>query len=124
MNIFKNKNKLKKIADPRYLMGQVSHFLAHYLRLFTFVVIIALVGYCLYIWYGTIYQPEWSDSQKQAYIMKKGPETSFNQQGFEYDVEAAKKRAVESQKTLDNLTDIFRLNQGQNSSPNSTPAQK
>lgn len=111
MSILEKLKRIRKFSDPRYLANQAMVFSASYLRIITFLVVIGLVGYCIYLWYGTIYRPGWSDFQKQEYIKTKTPETTFNKNGFEYDISAFQLRAEESQKKLENLTDIFRLDQ-------------
>lgn len=102
-------SKFKKISDPKRDLKAAASFFGWSARLFAFLFAFSAVAYCVYLWYGTIYRPGWSDFQKQEYRKTKTIETVFNKGGFEYDVYAFQARAVESQKKLENLTDIFKL---------------
>jgi len=110
MNFLNKLKKIKEISKPSYLFKSLLYFSGRYIRVFTFLTALAAVGFCVYLWYGTIYRPQWSESQKNAYMKDKSQGTVFNEKGFEYDTAAAKDREEESQKNLDGLTDIFHLN--------------
>lgn len=101
--------KIKKFFKPSYLFGLGLRFFANYARVGIFLFAIILVGFCINIWYGTIYRPQWSDEQKNVYTQSKGQGTAFNERAFEYDVAAVNARKEESQKDFGTLVDIFRL---------------
>lgn len=109
MNFLSKLKKIKEVSKPSYLFKYLLYFSGRYIRGFTFLIALAAVAFCVYLWYGTIFRPQWSENQKKAYIKDKGQGTTFNEKGFEYDTAATKNRAEESQKNLSGLTDIFRL---------------
>ncbi|MFA7319555.1 MAG: hypothetical protein WC022_03110 [Parcubacteria group bacterium] len=109
MNILNKLKKIKEFSKPNYLFKYLLYFSGRYIRGFTFLIALAAVAFCVYLWYGTIYRPQWNENQKKAYIKDKSQGIVFNEKGFEYDTAAAKDRAEESRKDLSGLTDIFRL---------------
>ena len=109
ISIIENIKKMREALRPSSLAKGGARFLERYIRTFTFIVILALVSYCIYLWFSVIYRPEWSENQKQAYIKSKGQGTVFNEKGFAYDVATIKARNDESQRDLGTLVDIFRL---------------
>ena len=109
MDLSSSLKKINEASNPKYLARSLSHIFSRYIRLIAFIFVLALGGYGVYLWYGTIYRPQWSDDQTRQYIQSKGQGTSFNENGFERYVAIINGRAAESQKPLSGLTDIFRL---------------
>lgn len=109
MNFLKNIKNKQDFISPKNLAKIAANFFGRYARAFIFLVALALTGFCIDLWYHTIYRSGWNDEQKQEYIKNKGQGVVFNEKGFEYDVSAMRARQAESQKDLAESTDIFRL---------------
>ncbi len=109
MNFLQRFIKIKNISNPRFLLRSVLLFLGKSFRFFTFAIAVALVSYCVYIWYGSIYKAQWDDNQKQEYSKNKSQGVTFNKNGFSHNVAAVKFREDESQRDLGELKDIFNL---------------
>lgn len=109
MNFSKNIQKIKIVLNPKFLAKYLTSLLGRYIRLFTFLIVFGLVGFCIYLWYGTSYRPQWSENQVQTYMKDKGQGPVFNEKGFDYDVSSIRSREEESRNDFESLVDIFRL---------------
>ncbi|MDR3559006.1 MAG: hypothetical protein P4L62_01245 [Candidatus Pacebacteria bacterium] len=84
-------------------------FLGRWAKLLLLLLAVAGTAYCVYLWYIFIYNPGWSDVQKQHYIQTKGQGVVFDQAKFNALVTVAKNRDVAEKQALTNVLDIFRL---------------
>jgi hypothetical protein len=98
-NIFKGSNFKKIFFD----------FLARWSKLVIFFLAILGTAYCVSLWYIFIYNPGWSDAQKQQYLQTKGQGIVFDRAKFNVLVTAAKNRAAAESQVPSNVPDIFRL---------------
>lgn len=101
--------KIRKVFSGHNLRKLLFKFMSGQASFFMLLVIISLFFYCVYIWYDSIYAPEWSESEKQEYIKNKEKGVVFNKSSFEAIVSESQKRLEESQKKIDAPLDIFRL---------------
>jgi hypothetical protein len=56
-----------------------------------------------------VYSPGWSEDRKQEYIQSKGSDEVFNKAGLNSIFEEKKRREADSQKTSENVVDLFKL---------------
>ncbi len=79
------------------------------MKVFVFALFFVLSGYCVYIWYSYIYNPQWSEEKKAEYLRTKEKEVTFNRKKFRDIVEKERQRAEEYNQTLESVNDIFRI---------------
>lgn len=108
MNI-KNIEKIKKEILSGAFLKQVGGFCGANMKVFVFALFFILSGYCVYIWYSYIYNPQWSDEKKMEYLKTKEKEVTFNRKKFQGIVEKERQRAEEYGQTLENINDVFRI---------------
>lgn len=103
--------KLKKALRWPNVKKAVFSFLSRQGRTFIFILAVAGTAYCVFIWYSTIYRPEWSESKKQEYINNKDRGVLFDRAKFEEIMKNSQARKNELEKTPESVNDIFRLKQ-------------
>jgi hypothetical protein len=110
MNLGELKFKIKsKLASFNIYDGSL-HFLLKKNRIFLVIISVAIFGYCAYLWYNYLYQPGWSEAQKQAYIESRQEEkVVFNKNKFNKVISELENRKNNFQKSVENIPDIFSL---------------
>lgn len=75
------------------------------------LILLALSGYCILVWYQYVYHPHWSQARIQEYTRSKNASAvTFDKTGFGAIMNEKKARKTDYQKTFDNTTgDIFQL---------------
>ena len=101
--------KIKDFFSSGRCRKSFCDFISRQIRTLICVIAAALSAYCVYVWYGTIYKPEWDESQKQEYIKNKDRGTIFNKAKFEEIVSETEGRKVEFEKNVEGLKDIFQV---------------
>jgi hypothetical protein len=103
--------EIKKIKEKSTWSSKLIFFSIFFKKTNTLIVIVAflLFSYCVFIWYKTLYHPDWTQSQKEEYMKSKNKGTVFNKNGFEAVVDEFDARKAELAKDLDIPVDIFRL---------------
>jgi len=98
-DLLKNKSFLKRILDFSARQGQWMLFLFF----------LALLGYCGYLWKMYVSDYSWSEEKKLEYIKSKGSEVFLDENKFEKIFQESEARKIEYEKTVENISDIFRL---------------
>lgn len=110
MNFAELKIKIKSGWGKVNFFNWSSNFLAKKNRLFLVIFSLAVFGYCAGLWYGYIYQPEWSASKKQAYIESRKEESIvFDKNNFDKVMAERESRKNYFQRPVENIPDIFSL---------------
>ena len=94
-----DKNILRRVAD--FFYWKISWMLL--------ILFMLLSAYCIFVWYGYVYSPGWSEDRKQEYIQSKGSDEVFNKTGLDGIFDEKKRRGADSQKTFENVADLFKL---------------
>lgn len=111
-NLFlKNKSEPGFSRDWKRIGARLGCFLLKKGRFFVFLAMFVMTGYCLYVWYGYVYNPHWSQERKEAYLKEKDRGEVFRKSQFDAVVSEFKRRKIEKNKSLGISEDIFRLNQ-------------
>ncbi len=85
-------------------------FLLRKNRIFLVIFSLIILGYCACLWHNYLYQPEWSESKKQAYIeSRQEEEVAFNRNSFDKVMAEKESRRNYFQRPVENVPDIFSL---------------
>ena len=106
INIEKIKANLKQKNFCRFCLKLLSAKA----RILIILAALSATGYCVNLWYDFIYKPQWDDARKQEYLNSKDKGTNFSRARFQNIVDEFKSRQDRAAKTVENLTDIFRVN--------------
>lgn len=85
----------------KYIIRKEAHVL--------FLVLIAAIGYCGYLWYEYAYKYQWDDVRKQEYMSTKQASATFDKKKFEKVLKNITVRQDEYQKNIETKIDIFKL---------------
>jgi hypothetical protein len=86
-------------------------FLEKRVKWILFTLLLSLVLFGGWVWYGSVYRADWSEAEKQTYIQAKGRGTLFNKERFDELVSEKETRAKAYQEEPSNPEDMFRLKQ-------------
>jgi LPS O-antigen subunit length determinant protein (WzzB/FepE family) len=112
MDIKINTRDLKKFLDLRALTRFITEFLYKKLQLIAMLIIISATLFLVFLWYSYIFNSTWDETKINSYIQTKQEknDTIFGRDNFEKITEESKAREEEFNRKLENLNDIFRLN--------------
>jgi len=91
------------------LFGGIGNFFVRKRQWIIISVALVLLAFAGYLWYAYIIKPQWSDSQKQAYINTKTNEAVFNQTKFDSVISDIAKRKSDYNNDPASPPDIFNL---------------
>ena len=106
-----NLKNLKKQIVSGNILHLAGAFFSGNIKQLIFLLFFSLSGYCGYIWYIYVYNPQWSEEKKADYLKTKDKEVTFNRKKFQDIIEKERKRAEEYAKPVDEVNDIFRIGQ-------------
>ena len=95
--------------DPKDLSKKVCSFVVRKEFFVLGVVALILIGYCGYLWYKYNYNYQWSDAEKQAYVLSKKTGVGFEKDKFEEVLKDINMRREKYKEELKVGADIFRL---------------
>lgn len=101
--------KLKNDISWKHIKKVLINFALKKVDIFIFIIMFAITGFFVYLWYSCIYRPQWSDVKKQEYIKNKDKGVVFNKNLFENIATEFDLRNQEFEKNGEPLEDIFRL---------------
>ena len=101
--------KIKKEFLSVNFFYKIGIFFASRIKNFIFLLFFILSGYCGYIWYIYVYNPQWSEEKKADYLKTKDKEITFNRDKFQIIVTEEKRRAEEYKKNIQMEKDIFKI---------------
>lgn len=93
--------------DLSKLSKKLGEFISNKEKYVLFLVAAIFFGYCGYLWYAYVYNYQWNDAEKQAYINTKKSSVAFDRKNFEKVLDEIKARQTEYDKTIENQRDIF-----------------
>jgi len=73
------------------------------------LILLAIVGYCGYLWHGYIYKYQWDDAKKLEYMDTKKASATFDKKKFEKVLGSLNDRQGEYERNMDAKKDIFKL---------------
>lgn len=88
---------------------KIASFLDRRSRWVLSFIFLVLIGYCAYLWYSHISNPDWSEVRRQEYISTKQSGSIFNKDKFDEVVREVENKRSEYQRNIENIPDIFRL---------------
>ena len=103
---FKSGNKLFTKNSGKAVVA----FLSDKVKPLVFALFLALAGYCFYTWYQYVYNPSWSNEKKDVYRKSVDKEITFDKKNFQSVLDRVNARKDKYQQNIDNVNDIFRLN--------------
>lgn len=93
--------------DLSKLSKKLGEFIGNKERYVLFLAVAIFFGYCGYLWYTYVYNYQWNDAEKQAYISTKKSSVAFDRENFEKVLDEIKARQSEYDETIENQRDIF-----------------
>ncbi|KKR21687.1 MAG: hypothetical protein UT50_C0005G0021 [Candidatus Moranbacteria bacterium GW2011_GWA2_39_41] len=72
-------------------------------------ILVLIIGYCGYLWYGYVYKYQWDDMRKQDYMNTKKASATFDKKKFDRVLNDITIRKDEYQKAVETKNDIFKL---------------
>ena len=66
-----------------------------------------MLGFAAYLWYNSVYNYEWDDTQKKAYTERTFTETNLKEKEFQKLLESLKQRKSEYENPLDISKNLF-----------------
>ena len=100
---------LKIKVDLSAFSKKTADFLNRKRRWAVSFIFLFLIGYCAYLWYNNIINPNWSEARRQDYINAKQGGSIFSKDKFDAVVREVEDKRSEYQKNIENIPDIFRL---------------
>ncbi|MFA6047191.1 MAG: hypothetical protein WCV59_04595 [Parcubacteria group bacterium] len=105
-----NREKIKNIFRWRNVRKVCFDFLEKKAGWILFILIFALSGYGVYLWYNYIYHPEWNEEKKKEYREEKGKGVDFDKDKFNEALKNYNSRGDNYNKKTEDQKDIFRVN--------------
>jgi hypothetical protein len=100
-------DELKKTISSGVFLEKISEFFSGGFKWFVFALFFGLSGYCVYLWYAYVFDYQWGEEQRGAYLKTKDKEVTFDRQKFQEIVEREAQRASEYEKKIIVERDIF-----------------
>lgn len=102
-------DKNKMVYFWKKIFSKIGCFILKKRTVLIFMIIFAMSGYCLFIWFRYVYKPEWDNSRKESYIREKEKGEIFEKNKFGEIISEFEKRELAREKKIEGINDIFKL---------------
>ena len=86
---------------------RVTLFWYRHFKLMFILLFLNMLGFAAYLWYNSVYNYEWDDTQKKAYTERTFTETNLKEKEFQKLLESLKQRKSEYENPLDISKNLF-----------------
>jgi len=98
---------LQKGIDSKIFLRKIGIVIIKKETLFLALIFGMFLGYCGYLWYGYVYNYQWSEAKKQEYSNAHKSNAAFDDGQFERVLADIKIRQANYEKKVDQQKDIF-----------------